>query len=240
MNTNNLSIATITWARTPGEENLLRQALEQLSAFNIPVFVTDGGSNSSFIYFVKSLPNFTLVTAEGKGLWPQVQSSLQAAYHSGSTFILYTEPDKKNFFDQSLAGFIKDAAENDKTGIVLAGRSANAFETFPLFQRTSEATINFCCSEITGHPLDYTYGPFLLNRKLVPYLLQVKNDIGWGWRPYSFCIAHHLGYQLNELTGNFECPDDQRTDDAMERIYRMKQLSQSIDGIVVATDSLLQ
>ena len=240
MNTNNLSIATITWARNVDEETLLRESLQHLSALQIPVFVTDGGSHNSFTDFVESLPNCTLVKAEGKGLWPQAKSSLQAAYDSGSSFILYTEPDKKNFFEQSLPGFLTEAAEDDDTGIVLASRSAIAFETFPPFQRTTETAINFCCAEITCQSLDYTYGPFLLNRKLVPNLQQVKKDIGWGWRPYAFCIAHRLGYRLNQLTGNFECPAGQREDDATERLYRMKQLSQNIDGIVLAAGAKLQ
>ena len=61
MNKNNLSIATITWARDDKEENLLRQSLQQLATFQIPVFITDGGSNADFLNFVDSFPHFHLM-----------------------------------------------------------------------------------------------------------------------------------------------------------------------------------
>jgi len=37
---------------------------------------------------------------------------------------------------------------------------------------------------------DYNaYGPFLLNRKLATYLKEIKEDIGWGWRPYVLNVT---------------------------------------------------
>jgi hypothetical protein len=234
MDMKNVCVATITWARDAEEETLLRESLQQLSKLNLRVFVTDGGSNSDFINFVQSLPLFTIVEARGKGLWWQVNSSLQAAYDTQTPFILYTEPDKKDFFQQGLSSMLQDAAQDENAGVVLASRSTEAFATFPKFQQTCETTINYCCAEITGQPLDYTYGPFLLKRKLVPYLAQVKPGIGWGWRPYAFCVAHRLGLRIDEIKGAFACPPSQRKDDAKERIYRMKQLEQNIDGIVQA------
>ena len=86
-----------------------------------------------------------------------------------------------------------------------------------------------------GKAIDYTYGPFLLNRKLAPYLYLVQEDIGWGWRPYAFGLAHRLGYQVNYQEGDFYCPEDQREDNPAERIYRMRQLSQNIQGLVFST-----
>ena len=43
----------------------------------------------------------------------------------------------------------------DETGVLLAARSEKGFNTFPAFQRMSETTINNCCAELTGFPLDY-------------------------------------------------------------------------------------
>ncbi len=229
-----LAIATITWARQPDEENLLREALTILSTFNIPVFITDGGSGESFIEFLHSLPNISLCKAEVKGLWPQVKSSLVAARQSGATSILYTEPDKKNFFQHHLDSFLQ-AAKQQQEGLLLASRTAPAFSTFPPFQQHCETTINYCCAEVTGKPFDYTYGPFLITSELVSSTEHLEPGAGWGWRPFVFCMAHRLGYDIKELPGLFECPPDQRTDDPTERIYRMKQLHESIKGIVVAT-----
>jgi len=235
MNINKVAVATITWARDAQEEQLLRASLQYLAKLEIPVFITDGGSNSSFLRFLAEFPHFQVSQAATKGVWAQARSSLQAAYQSGAAFILYTEPDKQNFFQHALPRFIAAAPEHDPVGVVLAARSEAGFATFPTFQRTTETTINQCCAEIMGHPIDYTYGPFLLNRNLVPYLSLVQEDIGWGWRPYTFGVAHRLNYEVTYSVEDFACPEEQREDTPLERIYRMRQLSQNIQGLVLST-----
>ena len=235
MNKKDFSIATITWARNEQEEILLRASLAELANLDIPVFVTDGGSSTSFLEFLASYPHFKILSAPAKGVWAQARTSVLAAYDSDSRFILYTEPDKLNFFRETLPHFLVQAPISDQVGVVLASRSAAGFATFPTFQQTTETTINQCCEEIMGKAIDYTYGPFLLNRELAPYLNLVQEDIGWGWRPYTFGLAHRLGFQLTHQEGNFYCPQDQREDNPAERIYRMRQLNQNIQGLVLST-----
>lgn len=235
MDKKDISISTMTWARDSREERLLIESLTHLAMLEIPVFICDGGSNDDFISFLQSFPHFTLVPKKAAGVWWQVKASLEAAYASGSRYILYTEPDKLEFFQHALAGFLNEARLNEKSGIFLASRSQEAFGTFPAFQKTTETAINNCCTEIIGRQLDYTYGPFLLSRMLVPYLDNVQADIGWGWRQYTFGIAKRLGYQVTDTVGYFPCQVAERQDNPAERIYRMRQLSQSIDGLVLST-----
>ena len=229
-----VAIATITWARDPDEESLLRSALPYLAATGLPVFITDGGSGPSFISFLKSFPQFTVLTTAAKGVWAQAANSIRKAKDHGADFILYTEPDKKDFFQFALQDFLKTVQQTPDAGIILASRSATAFATFPGFQQMTETTINNCCTEITGNRQDYTYGPFLIRRQLTASLDLVKDDIGWGWRPYVFVIAERLGLSITSLTGAFNCPESQRQDTASERIYRMKQLQQNLQGMILA------
>jgi hypothetical protein len=149
---------------------------------------------------------------------------------------MYTEPDKLDFFRQFLPDMLSQAGNDEQTGVLLASRSDTGFATFPSFQRMTETTINNCCEEITGKAFDYTYGPFLLNRQLVPYLNLIQEDIGWGWRPFAFGLAHRLGLRVESFAGNFTCPPDQRQDDSKERIYRMRQLTQNIQGLVMSAN----
>lgn len=235
MNKHDLSIATITWARDEAEEKLLRQSLQQLAKLQVPVFITDGGSNGGFLDFLKSYPNFILLETAARGVWAQVKNSLLKAYQSGSAFIFYTEPDKHDFFLTGLQRMLDEVIVNERSGIITASRPAAGFATFPAFQQMTETTINNCCTEITGIPIDYTYGPFLINRQLVPYLNLVQEDIGWGWRPYTFVIARRLSYAIEAFTDDFSCPLSQQQDNNAERIYRMRQLTQNIQGIVLAT-----
>jgi hypothetical protein len=229
-----IQIATITWARNKAEEMILRESLQQLAALNIPVIITDGGSDESFLTFLRTVPHFTVLTGTTKGVYAQAANSLLAAYHSNAEFIFYTEPDKEIFFRTGLLQMLDKMNSDESLGIYMASRSTTGFETFPSFQQMTETTINNCCAEIVGKALDYTYGPFLLNRKLVPYLNMVQQDIGWGWRPYIFVIAHRLGYRVESFIDDFVCPPEQRADDATERIYRIQQLEQNSRSLVLA------
>ena len=234
MDKKDISIATIAWARDDEEERLLISSLQQLAKLNIPVFITDGGSRKSFLDFLKSIPNFTLLQHDEHGLWHQARISLNAAAKFGTKFIFYTEPDKKDFFENHLEKMLDDIEVNELSGITLASRSKKAFETFPAFQQMTETTINNCCKEVTDKELDFTYGPFLLNSKLVAQMQELPANIGWGWRPYAFCISSIQGYNIDHFLGDFFCPADQQTDDAQGRIYRMKQLAQNIEGITLS------
>lgn len=238
MDRKNISIATISWARNEEEERLLRASLQHLANLQIPVFITDGGSNESFLQFIRGIPHFTLLQAKEKGVFAQARNSLAAAYETDRPFVFYTEPDKESFFQGAIQNLMDEARADDSLGIYLASRSGKGFATFPPFQQMTETTINNCCTEVTGKEVDFTYGPFLLNRKLIPLISQLKEDVGWGWRPYAFVMAHRIGLGLDALVDDFICPAAQRSD-AKERIYRMKQLEQNIRGVVLAVNAEL-
>ena len=228
-----VAVATMTWARDAAEERLLRESLPLLAASGAPVFVTDGGSGGPFLDFLRGLPNFRVLEAGTPGVWPQARSSIEAAADATSAgFILYTEPDKRDFFRDNLRGFISEAPADDDVGVVLASRSAESFNTFPEFQRHTETTVNRCCAEVLGVEADFTYGPFLLNRALVPHLDSAEDAVGWGWRPYAFGTARGLGYRIRHVERHLPCPPEQREDGEAERRYRIKQLGQNIQGLV--------
>jgi hypothetical protein len=239
MNLKDISIATITWATNEAENLLLEGSLTELAKLHLPVYITDAGSTKSFLSFLDSGIYFHLHNGTIKGVWPQARNSLLHAMNAGAEYIFYTEPDKKDFFEYSLSS-IPDSIEGDvNTGIILASRSAKAFATFPAFQQMTETTINNCCAELIGEYVDYTYGPFLIRREIIPHLQQLPDEIGWGWRPFAFNIAKRLGYSVTSVEGDFFCPQDQREDPASERIYRMKQLQQNIEGLVLSTTASL-
>lgn len=235
MDKSKISVATITWARDAREEQVLRESLASLAVLNIPVFLSDGGSGQAFLDFVNSFPHFTLVAPPDQGLWAQARTSLKAALASQPEFICYTEPDKADFFRLALPAFLAQAPDQQQVGVVLASRSAAGFATFPAFQQATETTINQCCAEIIGPSVDYTYGPFLLRPELVTYVDLLPEDIGWGWRPFIFGVAHRQGYQVASWQADLACPPDQRQDSPAERHYRIRQLSQNIEGLLLST-----
>lgn len=233
-----VAVATLTWARDAAEERLLRESLTLLADFGAPVFVTDGGSGAAFVDFIQALPNFRVFESPAPGVWPQARTSISAAAETtGARFILYTEPDKRDFFRDRLRGFVSEAPSDEDVGVVLASRSAESFNTFPTFQQHTETAINRCCAEVLGVEADYTYGPFLLNRALVPHLGRATDAIGWGWRPYAFGTARARGYRVLHVERNLPCPPEQREDGRAERLYRVKQLGQNIRGLLASLDA---
>jgi hypothetical protein len=233
MDFSEVAVATMTWARDAAEESLLRESLPLLAGLGAPVFVADGGSGGPLMDFMRGLPNFHLLEAGGAGVWRQARRSLEAAAAaSAARFILYTESDKRDFFRAGLSRFVSEAQAAEDVGVVLASRSPESFDTFPKFQRHTETAINRCCAEVLGLRADFTYGPFLLNRALVPRLNQVENDPGWGWRPYAFGAARREGLRILQVEMHLPCPTEQREDDPAERLYRVRQLAQNIQGLL--------
>lgn len=238
MNTQSLAIATISWARDAHEATVLTSSLTQLSTFGLPLFITDASSDVAYVAGLQGLPN-AMVMGPVKGLWLQTKSSIDAAAATGAEWIFYAEPDKLHFFTQHLRQMLAQIEVDDRNGIYLASRSAAAFATFPAFQQMTETTINRCCAELMGKELDYIYGPFLMNAKLVPYLQSMPDGLGWGWRPYTFMLAHRLGLSIEGFSGDFYCPEDQRQDDQTERIYRMKQMAQNMEGLAAGSSAVV-
>lgn len=237
MKTKHLFIATISWVRNDEEEKALRASLKQLAALGVPVCITDGGSTDRFIEFLHTIPHF--IVLQTKGLWPQARLSITTAIESGAKYIFYTEPDKLHFFSEHLKQML-NAIEIETAGVVLASRSMKGFSSFPPFQQMTETTINNCCKEVIGKEMDYCYGPFLFNSNLVPYLKLLDDNIGWGWRPFLFAMAHRLGFTVGNFESDFVCPADQQEDDEAEKVYRMKQLTQNVNGLIQAATLDLQ
>jgi hypothetical protein len=223
-----VAIATITWARSAEEDRRLRQSLTRLLAAGLPIAVADTGRTPSFIRFLRRHPGFT-VTQEGGGLVAQVEASLRIARAFGSRFVLYTEPDKELFFER-LDGFLEEAVRVG--GLTIAARSRRSFRTYPGSQRYTEQVINDLCGESLGREGDYSYGPFVFPRSLLRHLLPLPPDIGWGWRHYAFRQAHRRGLDIRHTASDYPCPPDQRVDDESERVHRLRQLSQNIQGLL--------
>jgi hypothetical protein len=232
MNTDQIAVATMTWARSPGEEGLLRRSLGLLAQLGLPVAVADTGTNPGFAEFLETVPGFSVRVSATQGLVAQVQDSFDVAARFDRPFILYVEPDKALFFERRLSEFLRQAPDAGDVGVVLASRSAESFQTFPAVQRYTEGVINHLCGELLGPAGDYSYGPFLMTRALLPYIAKLQPRLGWGWRHFMFRAASREGLSVVHVAGDHPCPPDQRCDDEAERRHRMRQLSENILGLI--------
>jgi hypothetical protein len=231
VNVSEVAIATVTRARDRAEEQSLEQSLSALAAIGIPIAVSDGGSRKRFVEWMRGRPSIT-VARRGESLVSQVRASLAVARRMRRRFILYTEPDKRDFFDRDLTDFIERASTARAIGIQLAARSAPALMTFPPFQRMAEANASALCRRTIGADTDYFYGPFLVRRELARLAFTAADDLGWGWRPFLFVDARRRGYRIVGISGAFECPHDQRRENDGDKEYRLRQFSDNVRGVV--------
>jgi hypothetical protein len=162
----------------------------------------------------------------------QVQASLRLAAQADPRFILYTESDKEAFFRSGLDDFLSRAPAGPDVGVVLAARSDQSFATFPPFQRYTEATINELWARCGAPGGDYSYGPLMLRRELLRHVMTLDNSLGWGWRHFVVGTARRFGYRIVHVEGHYPCPPEQRVEDDGERLHRMRQLAQNIQGLV--------
>ena len=224
-------VCTVSLARDEHEARLIRSTLEHLSHAGFPVVVADGGSPPHFVDTIKSLPHVSVVIPQQSGLVGQVQAAFAAARLGQAPFVLYLESDKALFAQRHLAGFLQRACTDPGVGAVLAGRSDRSFATFPAVQRSTEAWINEMTGTMIGRAGDYSYGPFLLNVRLATRVDRLPLSLGWGWRQFMFGIAHRLGYRLMHVTGDYDCPIEQREEGEHERQHRQRQLEQNAEGL---------
>lgn len=226
-----VAIATITWARDEAEGVLLRRCIARLQDTGLPVVVGDAGTDPSFLEFLRDQRSLDVVVAEARGLVPQVQAAMERAGALGTPFVFYTESDKEFFFRERMQGFLERAVSGEPA-VTLAARSEASLASYPPAQQYTEGFINGLCSETFGAGGDYSYGPFLMPRGLLPAVAAANPTLGWGWRHALFAAAHRNGIPIRHIVDDYPCPADQREEDAAERRHRLRQLAQNILGLI--------
>jgi hypothetical protein len=180
MNTREIAIATISWARTAQEAQLLHKAMCGLAQVNMPVVVTDGGLGQPFVEYLRGFRHCTVLEADRPGVLAQTRRSLQGALQLGRRYILYTESDKQLFFEHGLGKFLPHARSRSQIDVMVAARSTASVVTYPASQRYTETVINQLCGQVIGQHGDFSYGPMLIHQALIPSLEFLEEDIGWG------------------------------------------------------------
>jgi hypothetical protein len=222
-------VATISLARSEHEADLLMRSLALLARHADPLIVTDGGSVPRFVREIAHDPRVRVDAAIG--LVPQVKSSIAAAIATAAPRVLYTEPDKLEFFETQLSGVLECCDSMPADALAIVARSADALATFPARQRHNEQLFNRECEEAFGIVGDYCYGPFVMPGEFAKHVSASPDDLGWGWRPFVFALGHRLGYSLRMVTGRFDCPADQREEAVRDQAYRDRQLAENLRGL---------
>jgi hypothetical protein len=230
-------IATITLARNDEETNRLIEAIAVLADHTLPIIVADGGSTARFITALRQFSNVIFQPyrpSPQPRLLSQVKTALTKAAELKLRYILYTEPDKKWFFEHRLQTFLAQALAAGPLGVGIAARDEASFLTYPAFQQYTESVTARLSAEVLGQTGDILYGPLLLDPVLVRYVTALTEDVGWGWRPFIMGVAKRLGLEVRHFTLDLPCPPEQRDeDDSPARLHRLEQLAQNARGLVL-------
>jgi hypothetical protein len=227
-----VTVATMTWARSAAEADLVERGLSALHRLGLHVTVADRGTDAAFLARLNTRSGLDVTVTTRPGLVAQIQDSFALAARHDTRFLLYTEPDKLPFFETGLPAFVREAPADEDVGIVIAARSPRSFDTFPPMQRYTETVVNDLCARMIGAATDYCYGPFLMHRSLVAHIAALPQQLGWGWRPSTFLAARRQGLRVVARMDDYPCPPDQRDEDDRERAHRLQQLSDNVLGLI--------
>jgi len=227
-----VAIVTMTWARTRDEEELLLHSLRIVATLGFPIALADREGRREFVDELARLPHSVVVAAGERGLVPQIKAAFDGAGRYTPDLLLYTEPDKAVFFAGAAAQVVERGLRVGVPALILASRSTASVATFPPMQQYTESVVNRLTGELIGERGDYSYGPFLMPRQLLPVVATLPGQLGWGWRFAIFRAAHREGIAIEHAVGDLPCPLEQRHEGEKEREYRIRQLGENLLGLV--------
>ena len=231
-----ITVATITWVRDADERARVQAGLAWLAGrFNVIAANREAGAVPGALQEVARLENLTVIPAQQPHLVGQVRTAFAAAARHGADWILYTEPDKLEFFRDHLDAFLEQAGMSVRpdTAAVIAGRSIDRLTDLPLVQREAEGLINTWTGRFTQAVGDYSYGPFLLASPCADWIQTAADELGWGWRHYVFGLCRRHQRQIVHVVGDYPSPPPSG-DPAREDLLRQRQLAENIRGLLDA------
>jgi hypothetical protein len=228
------AIATMTRARNQNEAELLYCALSSLARLGVRIFVTDDPTSvPEFTQAMKKLPNVRLQQG-GHSLAQRIKWSLRRAMRHAD-FVIYTEPDKKDFFEKGIEALLHQA-QGDEAVLTIAARDESSLATFPDGQRWTESSFAELANRLLGPLPDLLYGPLAFQTRSVGELIeQAPEDVGWGWRTYVVARCALAKLKIASYSTYLPCPHQQSGEDGKnDRVYRLQQLIENIRGLRLA------
>jgi len=226
----NIAIATMT-LDTKGDAQLMEAALEVLAIKSYTVYVADGGSSERFLASIKKMGH--KVTYVPGGLTNQHKHSILRA-SSTHDIVLYTEPDKFDWFVDALDATVDQYFAGVPSGFAAVGRSREALQTYPVHQQKWEGMINKAIVEKLGlrttirDDYDFVYGPKLFPTTLGRHVADINGNIGWGTLMFLVGRAHKNHMMIRDIPSGLPCPQSQRTED--NEAYRKTQFADNYAG----------
>lgn len=174
-----VTVATISREPSGGADRMMG-SLEALAAQGIVACVGDRDSSDAFVDRINGLGHHVIRCANG--LRSQMEAAFEQAAGRGS-HVLYFESDKLQFAQTAVAATV-DSYLQRRLGYAVAGRTPEAFATFPIAQRAIEAAQSELMGATLGAAGDWIGGPALMPSEHVGTLRESRfygtAEHGWG------------------------------------------------------------
>lgn len=230
-------LLTITRANDQPEADLLRECLVAAAARCEMVVAADSSTTANLQQQINNVPNLQLHRVDStvpRTLVGQLITAIRHLPEPAPEWVVYSEPNKLEFFQRHLEPFIAKASTETTTGVVLAARDRAGFQTFPRGQRLTERATNRLAGVLLGMAGDYCYGPMLIRTELLRRLKTEPDifNLGWGWRFLVMGWAVRSSLEVRHITLPVSCPLHERDeDDHAARLYRLQQMGQNLEGL---------
>ena len=229
----NLTLITITLAKDHIEAAHLAKCLKVAAQHSAHIVVGDAAHGLNMQEYLTGVPNVFVHRTGGdrQTLVGQLMTAICNLPAPSPSFVLYSEPDKLEFFERQLPRFASALSLEDEIGIVLMARDDAQFSTFPSAMQLTESLTNTLVASFIGTPGDYCYGPMLIRTELLE-VLDIDKDaqtLGWGWRFLVMGYARKKGLRIKHIPFAAPCPFEQRGEKS--DLYRLQQMSQNVEGL---------
>lgn len=214
-----IAITTVSWIRTNDEASVVLQTIQLLNKLNIPIIIVDAGSSLENIKYIRKNSNVILLESK-KGLTEQLILSHKEAQKYGN-YLFYLHTDKLDFARDTAKKMIDRYRNTINKGMLIPTRTKESMDTYPSYQKTQEAFLNFFMSDYIGILNDYFAGPKIYPASLVKYLDYVPKDGGWGIESYFYVLAKRLGMIFDFLPFYMKAPKDVDNEEKTKQ-YRLQ------------------
>ncbi len=222
-----ISIATMTWDKK-GDSELVLKAQQFLADNGFESYIIDGGSSPEFIEKLKGMGHHVR-TSRTRRLGFDIRDAILWAGENADA-VLYTEPDKFDWFSVSMDESIRIYREHPFDCLAI-GRTEGSFRTFPEFMQRTEGLMNKFIGRVTGLKGDFIYGPKFFSKRLVDELGKLDVDVGWGTLQYLVGRALGSDMSIDTIFTGADCPESQRENDSAS--LRMRQLDDNYRGFML-------
>lgn len=234
-------LVTTTFYKSTGELRfeLALETVKRAREEGHRVLIIDGSPDSKIRSAFHEYGARVILQKE-QGIGPIRRQLFDEAFSWHDGLIFWTEPEKSD-----LVRFIPDIVRpiiEDRCDISIPVRSERSWQSYPKFQRESEATANLVYKESTGIEADPMFGPVAINQRALPYFASC--------RPGEFDVGdnyiQHVAPLVAVLEGNakilspgvevdFQYPSAQREEEdgplfrqmVEKRLWQLRELTET-------------